>query len=269
MKTRIKHPYTLYPIPYTHIFAFCLLSFFLFGGGCSDNPSEPEGVTYSGKVTLEGETDFSDVTIGLYKPVEIDPDLLEINQNYPNIGVEFTQQTEFYHREQQPAYSTKTNASGDWSIEGVGDGKYHIVFEKEGFGWQVIYNVSSTNNAINLKKSLKLSGNYLENMIIPGGTFVEIEQDVFFRNTAALSIESGVIIAFKNNSSLSIEGNFICHGTLDKNIRVYGSSASSTNKVVVKNSEICDLKYVNIDLVKYGILMSAVDSIDINSLLVN
>lgn len=250
-------------------FLFLLLTSYFLLSSCSQaTENGEEGVTFSGTVTLEGETDFSGVTIGLYKLVELSSDQLEINQNYPNVGMEFTQQTEFYHREHDPVYTKLTDNSGNWQIENVSEGQYHIVAEKEGFGWQVIYNSTGTNDGINMNKVFKLSGDYFEDVLIKSGRFVEIETNVFFRNNATLSIESGVILEFMENSSLSIEGNFICQGNVTENVRIIGSGPSHANKITVKNSEICNISHVNVNHLKNGLFFSAIDLIDIDFLVV-
>jgi len=65
-------------------FTLFLLTFDFFLLNCSKKPTEPDNtVTFSGKVTLEGQTDHSDVTIALYKPVELDTALVRINKQYP------------------------------------------------------------------------------------------------------------------------------------------------------------------------------------------
>ena len=50
------------------LFIYYLLFFIT---SCSDTTDPDNTVTFSGMVTLEGETDHSGVTIGLYKPVEL------------------------------------------------------------------------------------------------------------------------------------------------------------------------------------------------------
>lgn len=84
-------------------FVICLLSF-LFS--CS-SPTANNKVTFSGTVTLEDTTDYfptetsgqAGVTVSLYKPVVLDTALVRINQQYPNIGVQISQETEFDNRE--------------------------------------------------------------------------------------------------------------------------------------------------------------------------
>jgi len=71
-----------------NLFVFILVS-------CSPTSTDDKKVTFSGTVTLEDTTDYSGVTVFLYKPVELDTALVRINQEYPNIGVHISQETEF------------------------------------------------------------------------------------------------------------------------------------------------------------------------------
>lgn len=182
-----------------------LILYFLFIT-CSDQSSGNNKVTFSGIVALEGETDFSGVTVSLYELVELDTALVRINQQYPNIGVQISQQTEFDHREQLAAATATTNPDGSWEIK-VEEGIYNIVAEKNGFGWAYIYEIEQGNNNIALKNVITLAGDYLNAVNIPAGSFIEITEDVNFSENASLIINSPVTILFKNNSRLTINGN--------------------------------------------------------------
>ena len=78
---------------------FCLFSFFIFLLSCSTPTDDDKKVTFSGTVTLEGETDRSGVTVMLFKPIELDTALTNLNAQYPGIGIEINQRTEFFWRE--------------------------------------------------------------------------------------------------------------------------------------------------------------------------
>jgi len=89
----------------------CVLSFFLILNsffllqGCSSPNSSGKKVIFSpmknsgqaGTVTLKDTTDFSGVTVSLNEPVELGTALVRINEEYPNIGVQISQETEFDH----------------------------------------------------------------------------------------------------------------------------------------------------------------------------
>ena len=112
-----------------------LFTIFLFLN-CSKlfNTDTDEG-TISGQVTLEGMSDHSGITISLYEPIELDPDMVAINQEYPNIGVIISQRTEFDHRSHYPEFETTTEQNGNFSLENIPYNDYIIVYKKSGFGY--------------------------------------------------------------------------------------------------------------------------------------
>lgn len=97
---------------YLFLFSYFIFHFSFFSS-CS-SPTSSNKVTFSGTVTLEDTTDYSGVTVALYAPVELDTALVRINKEYPNIGVQISQETEFDHREHTPLYTTTTKADGSW-----------------------------------------------------------------------------------------------------------------------------------------------------------
>ncbi|TVL96079.1 MAG: hypothetical protein CV087_23930, partial [Candidatus Brocadia sp. WS118] len=155
---------------------------------CSKNGTEGNDntITVSGKVTLEGESDYSGVMVSLYKPVELDPELVAINQQYPNIGVQISQETEFDHQEETASYNTTTNANGEWSIENVQSGTFHIVITKEGYGWEyLIGNVidqSKSLNTVGLNKSVILNQAQYNSYNFQSGVYYIIASNSIFNN---------------------------------------------------------------------------------------
>jgi hypothetical protein len=97
---------------------FLLLTSSFLLSSCSQSSSPKEDtVTFSGTITLEDTTDFSGVKVSLYKPVELDTALVRINQEYPNIGVQISQETEFNHRRHEPLHTTQTKTGVSEEIE--------------------------------------------------------------------------------------------------------------------------------------------------------
>ncbi|GAB4379218.1 MAG: hypothetical protein Kow0042_28370 [Calditrichia bacterium] len=250
MKNRINYLAAFFLIPNSVFINRCFLifnlAFIILFLSCSKESTKPETVTFSGKVTLEGRTDHSGVKVSLYKPVALDTALVRINQQYPNIGVQISQETEFDHREHTPVYSTTTNATGNWKIENVTPGDYNVVAEKDSFGWKTIFKTSGTQHNMNFKNTINL--NQIDfsqnNIVIPPESYVQIVQNLLLNKNVVLTIGEGSIVEFKNNSELQIEGEFILNGSAKARITVYGGSNSSSRIQMGSNSK-ATFQYVN------------------------
>ncbi len=115
---------------------------------CTTAPSTQANL--SGQVELVNDTadpsltpiDFSGMTVAIYNLAYLDTTIVRINQEYPQIGVQISQETEFDHRLQTPVKYTTTDAEGKFKIEGLSSGKYNIAFLKEGWSLKYIYNVN-------------------------------------------------------------------------------------------------------------------------------
>lgn len=195
-------------------FSFFLFPFSFLLVSCSSTTETDEGVTFSGTVTLEGETDYSGVKISLYKPVELDTALVRINQEYPNIGVQISQETEFDHREVESKYSTNSKSDGFWKIENVSPDTYHLVAEKDGFGWKYIYEANTSDTqAFTLIKSNNLNGVIDTGVIVETGQFLVIEGDVVFTQNSSLEFKGDNTILFAENKKLTIMGGLITNAS--------------------------------------------------------
>jgi len=188
------------------IFNLLFLVIFVLGSlillsACSKNGTDGNDntITVSGKVTLEGESDYSGVMVSLYKPVELDPELVAINQQYPNIGVQISQETEFDHQEETASYNTTTNANGEWSVENVQTGTFHVVITKEGYGWKyLIGNVidqSKSLNTVGLNKSVILDQGQYNSYNFQSGVYYIIASNSIFNNP---TINSDVVFLIEN-----------------------------------------------------------------------
>lgn len=129
-----------------HYSFFIIVSLFTFG--CPKSTAPKTG-SLSGHINLINDTndpfldpaDFSGVTVALYEPVVLDTTIVRINQEYPNIGVQISQETEFDHRLQSPLSVTTTNAGGDFKFYKVVQGTYNLVMMKQGWGVRYLYGV--------------------------------------------------------------------------------------------------------------------------------
>jgi len=129
-----KSPFILKKLPFT----FYLLSFILIVS-CT---TSPQSGSLSGNICLEGEVDHSGITVALYDLAELDQDIVDINEEYPFIGVKISQTTEFDHRFATLTKYTETDANGNFKIKDIPTGRYNMVAMKDSFGFRYIYEVS-------------------------------------------------------------------------------------------------------------------------------
>ncbi len=124
------------------IFFLQLLTlFFLFG--CSKIRDNNSGLTIHGKVTLEGESNHSGVTVSLYYPVQLDTMLVNICEKHPNIGISVSQRTQFDHRLAEEVYSAVTNSDGTFEFKGAEEA-YILVARKAGYGWKYLFDLTNS-----------------------------------------------------------------------------------------------------------------------------
>lgn len=113
---------------------------------CSTNANKG---TISGTVMLVNDTDnpslnpvdYAGVTVALYKTAELDTTLVRINQQYPQIGVQITQETEFDHRNFNPLKVVSTDAEGKFRFPSLTAGNYNLVLWKTDWGIRYICSV--------------------------------------------------------------------------------------------------------------------------------
>ena len=115
---------------------------------CSSS-TKPETGSLSGTVILVNDTgdpaldliDYSGITVALYKLAVLDTTIVRINSEYPQIGVQINQETEFDHRYQNPVIKTFTNADGSFKLTGIPIGVYNLVYFKAGWGVRYVYDI--------------------------------------------------------------------------------------------------------------------------------
>lgn len=246
---------------------FALL-FSLFVGiiACSKNSTKPQTVTFSGTVTLQGRTDHSGATVMLFKPITLDTALTNLNSRYPGIGITINQRTEFYWREHSPVYRTTTNASGNWKIENVAKGEYHIVVQADSFGWRIKYNASAGTHNFTLSKAIRWSGTYSQNVTVPAGSFVKVVGNTVFTDAATLTIEPGVIVEFIGNNVLEIQGKFICDGYIGQEIMVISENESNSNRIKIVQSPAPILDYLIVFNLSNGFYLNGCDSLTLSNI---
>jgi hypothetical protein len=142
----------------THSWIILNLIVLFFAFLCNCCSTKANKGTISGTVTLfndipdyyiENPMDFSGVTVALYKTAVLDTTLVRINQQYPQIGVQITQETEFDHRNFKPLKVTTTDPVGKFSFPSLTPGDYNIVIWKNEWGIRYICSVKAIENENN------------------------------------------------------------------------------------------------------------------------
>ena len=224
---------------------FCHLSFVICLISCSD-PTSSNNVTFSGTVILEDTTDYSGVTVSLYKPVELDTALVRINQEYPNIGVQISQETEFDHREHEPVYTTITNADGNWEIKKVEEREYNVVAEKDSFGWIYKFNVVNTDGInLTLYKENELEGQLPNNLRLMAFHHYIVKDDIEILEGDKIQIDEGAWIRFDGSYKFEIYGDLDLNGTESEYIKFTSN---------LENTEENKWRFIRFNQVNYPII---------------
>ena len=230
---------------------------------CSNSSKPDESITVSGTVTLEGRTDYSGVKVKLFKPVDIDTTLTNLNARYPGIGIELDQQTEFHWREQQPKYETVSMANGSWNIQNVTSGIYNIVVEADSFGWLVVLNSTGIKYDFALQKARRLSGTYTQDMNIPPGSFVEITGNTTFETGTTFTIGSGSVVEFDGDYILIFKGTVNFDAAADNRIIVQSKQNNNRANIRLQNSSDINLRNTNFYDIGNGLYFTNSDSISL------
>lgn len=134
------------------VITFCFLLL-----GCSSCSTKPKTGSISGKVILENDSgdsqldpvDYSGVSVAVYELAELDTTLVRINSEYPQIGVQVSQETEFDHRDYNPYKTITTDAEGNFLLSNISTGTYNLVLLKESWGLRYVYQVTVNSGAKN------------------------------------------------------------------------------------------------------------------------
>jgi Right handed beta helix region len=262
MKTKTFFSFFLFPFSY-----FVLLFLFSFLlTWCSTGTESGKQVKFSGTVTLEGEADYSGVMVSLYRPVLLDTALVRINKEYPNIGVQISQETEFDHREQIAVDSTTTAADGSWEIK-VEEGIYNVVVKKAGFGWRRAFSLNgSSKSNISLKKEIILKGIKSRGLDMPSNSFVVIDGTVEVTGGAGVNIQNGTIFEFINSGRLKIFSDVDFTGSDNNLIYLSTRNEGENAEIVIDGAVQCSLSFVVLNNIKKGIYIKDSGQITITSL---
>jgi len=182
----------------------CFLISLLFHS-CS--PNKPSGKSIVGRVVLENATDFSNVKVLLYNPLQIDTSILNPTVKFNLFNQDLTLYL-FDHRGQKPFAQTLTDKDGNFSLNDIPEGEYILFVQKEGYGWKFVkISTSSEIKTLMLERERSVSGVISDKDTLKGN--VVVKGDVLIPSGSTVYIKAGTILKFDGYYKLIIEGNLI------------------------------------------------------------
>jgi len=252
------------------IFLFSMIFVLLIS--CNSSTGNKTG-NLTGIVQLENQQDHSGIVVAVYELVELDPEIVAINQEYPQIGVQINQQTEFDHRFQTPIKTGETDSNGEFTISNITEGTYNIIVIKNGWGFSYVYevNINDGNNQladflrsinrqsdINLYPEVILSNIVDEDLIFETDHHYIIEDDVDFLIGTTLVVEPGAFIRIEPGKNINILGNLSLSGEID-NMFWFTSNDGINESLTERDSieyfnqiEILPMAILNDELISWG-----------------
>ncbi|MFA5499323.1 MAG: NosD domain-containing protein [Candidatus Cloacimonadia bacterium] len=207
--------------------ALTLLALFLISS-CS-RITENDTVSISGRSILNNDTedasldptDYSGIDIYLYKPITLDKNIKDINYDYPQIGVNISQETEFDHRTSKPYRKTISDSKGHFTFKNIDKGEYILVILKEGWGFRYFHSLQATANKefleeafdLTLYPELKVSGYITDDLEIKSGHHLVFTDHTVCADNSSLTIHSGATIRIAPNANIDVRGGFAFHST--------------------------------------------------------
>lgn len=253
----------------------------LFLISCSEDNNKGN---ISGRVILEGQRDYSDIYVAAYTLAELNSDIKGINEEYPGIGVQINQKTQFDHRLQSPIKYTQTDANGNYKLKDLPTDTYNIVAYKDSFGFKYVYSYHVSGGDNSLQDITLYPETYINSSIDDDITFMTdhhyiIQDNIYQINGYNLTIEPGAVIRIKAGESLKIMGDLRMQGNSEEWIRIttnYGynnfpSSLSEDsldyyNKFSLEQTCNVEDNQINWILANFGFttLQSSVNNLSIN-----
>lgn len=188
----------------------------LFILSCDSSSKIQKGVI-SGVLTLDGQTDYSGITVLLYTADIVPGKLKEINKQYPQLAFPLKDKHIFDHRERTPLFTVVTNNNGFFSFPEVIYGKYIITYLKEGWGYNYIFDIelnAQEISVINIQKAdlalypetivpATIEGNY---NFLQNHCYV-VENDVTALPTSTLNFTQDAKILIAPSKKINVYGN--------------------------------------------------------------
>lgn len=186
----------------------------IFSFACTKNLTNTETFIISGVVTLEGETDYSDITVALYAPAELDTAIVNMHKRFPSVGFELTQAAVFDHREAAPVYTTKTDKEGKYTLANLPGGEYNLVASRDGFGWRYIYNINSETQPADIKllPEIEVQGTLDLYTIWGAYQHVIVKGDVIVPEGGILVVDKGAVVRVAGYYGIEVRGEMRTNG---------------------------------------------------------
>lgn len=241
-----------------HFSFFIIISFFFVG--CTKT-TKPKTSSLSGQIILVNDSDdpsldpvdYSGVTVALYHLAVLDTTIVRINREYPSIGVQISQETEFDHRKAALVKQTTTNAEGKFTISDIPEGSYNLLAMKSGWGYRYVFNIQVTPGDNNLKSDDTSPITLFPIVLLD----TIIYEDFVFSENHTYMITSNTIIfgnsIIQGNSAILIDPDFklyfageISCPTGDKYWKVTSSDGIYTSLAVqISPFDLCSFEYHN------------------------
>jgi hypothetical protein len=215
---------------------------------CTKSTSPKTG-SLSGRVILVNDTgdpsldpvDFSGVTVALYELAVLDTTIVRINQEYPQIGVQINQETEFDHRLQTPLSTVASDADGNYVFEEISPGTYNLVARKDGWGDSIEFRVD-INSDTEMHDVLLYPQRIIPTYWDSEYTFIASRvyysnEDVVFGQASNINLEPGTRINLGPGIKLSFYGHLsIGQSSSDSFIKFDSNSDEPFSEIIINNN---------------------------------
>ena len=224
-------------IKYSFIVFISIITILLIS--CDSGTKTQKGVI-SGVISLEGQNDYSGITVMLYSAEIVPAKLKEINNQYPQLAFTLEDKHIFDHREWTPLFTVITNKSGAFSFPETIYGKYIIAYLKEGWGYNYLFDIELNAQEISVNNIQKKEFILYPEIIVPASiegsySFLQnkcyiVENDVTALPNSTFNFAKDAKILIAPSKKINIYGNcFFPEGDEFTFITSYSGIYSSSN----------------------------------------
>lgn len=214
------------------------------------NSTESEKGIISGSIMLNGESDHSGISIAIYRAQIIPEELAMINMDYPQLPYPIEDKHIFDHREFPPLQVIHTDVTGRFMSSQLAYGKYILCYHKEGWGYNILYDIDHHSEETSINRGSKESNHVLyseievpsvisgEYRLLSGHSYI-IAQNTTAIQGSSIYIEPGAKLLLKAGTNLYCYGSFVTTNDQDYAvISSYDKIYSPGNKPTALGSSI-------------------------------